>query len=282
VRGDGVRLAVRERGDAGLPVVVLVHGYPDDSGVWDRVAAELAGRFRVVRYDVRGCGESAAPADRAGYGLGHLAADLAAVVRAVSPDRPVHLVAHDWGSIQGWEAVTEPACAELFASYTSISGPCLDHVGLWMRAGVRRYPVRVLRQLLHSWYIGFFQLPVLPELVWRLPLGLRLFRTTARDARNGLELYRANMGQRGKAPRERRTAVAVQQLALTRDAFVLPDLLAAAEPWCASLWRRSLPVGHWAVRTHAPVIAARIAEFATHVDGGPASPELQAARRPSG
>jgi pimeloyl-ACP methyl ester carboxylesterase len=280
VQGDGVRLAVREAGDPGLPTVLLVHGYPDNSAVWDRVVAQLAGRFHLVRYDVRGCGESAAPAGRAGYGLAHLAADLAAVARAVSPDRAVHLVAHDWGSIQAWEAVTEPALAGLFASYTSISGPCLDHIALWMRAGVRQYPGRVLRQLLHSWYIGFFQLPVLPELAWKLPLGQKLFHTTARDSRNGIELYRANMGQRGKAPRERRTAVPVQQLALRKDAFVLPDLLAAAEPWCESLWRRSLPVGHWAVRTHAPLIADHIAEFATHIDGAPATPALRAARLP--
>src|ERR1051326_5334046 len=105
VLSDGVRLLVKEQGVVGRPVVVLLHGYPDNSTVWDRVAELLAERFHVVRYDVRGAGGSGAPGDRGGYRLDRLAADLAAVVRAVSPGRPVHLVAHDWGSIQGWHAV---------------------------------------------------------------------------------------------------------------------------------------------------------------------------------
>src|SRR5689334_16894269 len=100
VDSGGLRLAVRVTGDPGRPTVLLVHGYPDNSAVWDGVVARLAGRFRVVRYDVRGHGESDAPPDRAGYRMRHLAADLVAVVRATSPDTPVHLVAHDWGSIQ--------------------------------------------------------------------------------------------------------------------------------------------------------------------------------------
>src|ERR1051326_2095315 len=114
VLSDGVRLLVKEQGVVGRPVVVLLHGYPDNSTVWDRVAELLAERFHVVRYDVRGAGGAGAPGGRGGWGapgdgggyrLDRLAADLAAVVRAVSPGRPVHLVAHDWGSIQGWHAV---------------------------------------------------------------------------------------------------------------------------------------------------------------------------------
>ena len=140
---------------AGRPTVVLVHGFPDNSAVWDGVADLLAERFHVVRYDVRGTGGSGAPDGRDGYRLDQLAADLVAVVQAVSPGRPVHLVAHDWGSLQGWHAVTEPDYAPLFASYTSISGPCVDHIDAWTRRQIRRLRFgSVLRQLLHSWYSG--------------------------------------------------------------------------------------------------------------------------------
>ena len=116
VKSGDLRLHVTEQGDPDAPTVVLVHGYPDNSSIWDGIAERLAGRFRVVRYDVRGCGESETPKDRRDYSLDQLGADLAAVVRAVSPNVPVHLVAHDWGSIQAWHAVTEPEYAELFAS----------------------------------------------------------------------------------------------------------------------------------------------------------------------
>jgi NAD(P)-dependent dehydrogenase (short-subunit alcohol dehydrogenase family)/pimeloyl-ACP methyl ester carboxylesterase len=277
VLGDGLRLHVKQQGDPASPTVVLVHGYPDNSSVWDGVAGLLAARFHVVRYDVRGAGGSEAPAGRDGYRLDRLAGDLAAVVRAVSPDAPVHLVAHDWGSIQAWHAVTEPDLAPLFASYTSISGPCLDHIDAWMRGKVLRLRLApVLRQLLHSWYIAFFQLPKLPELAMGLPLLRARFGADRRDAINGIELYRANMI--GVARTRRRTSVPVQQIALTRDAYVTPALLQAAEPWCDSLWRRPLPYPHWAPRTQPVAVAARVTEFVDHLSGVPAGRELRRAR----
>jgi NAD(P)-dependent dehydrogenase (short-subunit alcohol dehydrogenase family)/pimeloyl-ACP methyl ester carboxylesterase len=279
VMSGDLRLHVTEQGDSGAAVVVLVHGYPDNSSIWDGVAERLSSRYRVVRYDVRGCGESDAPRDRRDYGLDQLAADLAAVVRAVSPGGPVHLVAHDWGSIQAWHAVTDPDLGELFASYTSISGPNLDHVAYWIRANVRRGRVgAALRQMLHSWYIGFFQLPVLPELAMRFPPMLRRLHARARDARNGIQLYRANMfnwlGQRT----ERRTAVPVQQIVLTRDAYVTPALAATAEPFVDRLWRRELPFTHWAPREHPAAIAEFVGDFVAHIDGAPAGRRLAGAR----
>ena len=279
VKSGDLRLHVTQQGEPGAPTVVLVHGYPDNSSIWDGVAERLAGRFRVVRYDVRGCGESEAPSDRRDYTLDQLAGDLAAVVRAVSPGGPVHLVAHDWGSIQAWHAVTEPAYAELFASYTSISGPNLDHVAHWMRTNVRRGRIgAALRQLLHSWYIGFFQLPVLPELAMRFPPMLRRLHARARDARNGIQLYRVNMMSRLGDRAERRTAVPVQQIVLTRDAYVTPALAAAAEPFCDRLWRRELPFTHWAPREHPAAIAEFVADFVAHMDGAPAGRRLAGAR----
>jgi NAD(P)-dependent dehydrogenase (short-subunit alcohol dehydrogenase family) len=196
--------------------------------------------------------------------------DLAAVVRAVT-DQPVHLIAHDWGSIQAWAAVSDPALRQLFRSYTSISGPDLDHVGDWMR---RAGKGRVLRQLLHSWYIGAFQVPVVPELVWRLPFLRRKFHAQYRDARNGIELYRANMAGRLSRPGARRTDLPVQQLALTQDPFVTPGILEAADPWCERLWRRPVAAGHWAVREKPGVVARMIVEFIEHLDGSSAPREL--------
>ncbi|HEU5030152.1 MAG TPA: alpha/beta fold hydrolase, partial [Spirillospora sp.] len=58
VRSGGIELAVRERGEGNRPAVVLVHGYPDTGAMWDDVAERLAGRFRVIAYDVRGAGGS--------------------------------------------------------------------------------------------------------------------------------------------------------------------------------------------------------------------------------
>jgi pimeloyl-ACP methyl ester carboxylesterase len=101
VRTNGVELCVAELGDPRQPTVVLVHGYPDSKEVWSRVARRLAGRFHVVLYDVRGHGRSTAPLPlRGGFTLEKLTDDFLAVADAVSPGRPVHLVGHDWGSVQ--------------------------------------------------------------------------------------------------------------------------------------------------------------------------------------
>src|SRR5690606_31228232 len=139
---------------------------------------------------------------------------------AVSPDRPVHIVGHDWGSIQSWEAVTDPALAQRIASFTSISGPCLDHMGYWLREKLGRpTPANLLaltRQLIRSWYVMLFHLPGTP-LLWTLGLARlwpRLLRLTERiqvprrasqaiDGRQGVRLYRANFLRTLLFPRPR-------------------------------------------------------------------------------
>lgn len=277
----GLRLAVRTEGPADRPTIVLVHGYPDSSAVWDGVAERLRDRFRVVRFDLRGHGESDEPAGRDGYLVEHLVEDLAAVVETMSPDTPVHLVAHDWGSIASWPAVADPRHAKLFASFTTISGPDFAQLSAWL-SGPRRLPTR-LRQLARSWYMLAFQVPVIPELVWRIrPLRAR-FHAAYRDARNGISLYRANLG--GPRPAPRPVDVPVQQIALTKDPYCGLPLLRAADPWCGRLWRRELAAGHWAIRTHPDAVARFVSEFVDHIEGRPASRELTrvragASRRP--
>ncbi|VFT11712.1 short chain dehydrogenase [Pseudomonas aeruginosa] len=177
VQSGDVRLAVHCWGapDNDKPTLLMVHGYPDNHETWLPLIRQLAGRYRIVAYDVRGAGASDKPRWSRDYHLQRLSEDLQAVIRATSPDRPVHLLAHDWGSIQTWESVTDPQCRPLIASYTSISGPCLDHVGFWMREHLRQRSPKALKavfgQLLHSWYIAFFHTPVVPELLWSAGLA---------------------------------------------------------------------------------------------------------------
>ncbi|TDH40634.1 alpha/beta hydrolase, partial [Mycobacterium eburneum] len=76
----------------------------------------------------------------------------------------VHLLGHDWGSIQGWAAVTDPALMPKVGSYTSISGPHLDYGGAFLRSPRRpRGVVDVAKQVLASGYIWLFLTPRLPE-----------------------------------------------------------------------------------------------------------------------
>ncbi|WP_306366694.1 SDR family oxidoreductase [Nocardiopsis sp. CC223A] len=294
---DGQRLAVRATGPADRPVLLLVHGYPDNASVWDALVEELAGEYRIAAYDVRGAGRSTAPDTRAGYRMDQLAADAVTVADAVSPGRPVHLVGHDWGSIQSWHAVTEPRYADRFASYTSISGPDLDHAGHWFRSapdGLRA----VLRQSVRSGYIGFFHTPLIPELAWLTGLGglalagmervgggpARPARRTTRDYVNGLALYRANMIPRLTRPAERRTAVPVQVLAPANDAFMVEQIQSNAGRWVDDLRFHRFQGGHWSLRSRPGAVADRLRSFVEEVESGAPRPRRSpaAARRHGG
>jgi pimeloyl-ACP methyl ester carboxylesterase len=281
--GD-VRLAVYVSGQHDAPPLVLVHGYPDSAAVWEPLRAQLDGRYRVITYDVRGAGASDAPPRRDGYRLERLAADLAAVADATCAGRAFHLVDHDWGSIQSWEAVTSAAFEGRIASFTSISGPCLDHAALGLRGqGGRSSGQRAalpfasgLRQTLKSWYIFLFHLPLLPELAWRggvvrgWPLWLRLSehvraeRDTAqlRNGINGLNLYRANFIDRLFHPRARRADAPVQFIVPLRDHYVGPALSPGLDQWLGD-YKKPIDAGHWVVLRDPTGIASRIDRFAS-------------------
>ncbi|MEV5921172.1 SDR family oxidoreductase [Streptomyces pseudogriseolus] len=290
VRTGGVELCVAELGDPERPAVVLLHGYPDSKEVWSRVAPRLAERFHVVAYDVRGHGRSTAPRPlRGGFTLERLTDDFLAVADAVSPDRPVHLVGHDWGSVQGWEFVTAPRARERIASFTSVSGPSLDHFGHWIKSRMSRPTPRraghLLGQGARSWYVYALHTPVLPELAWRGPLGRRWPRLLERmervprdgyptaslpsDAAHGAWLYRDNVRSRLRAPRPDAYAHApVQLVTPLRDRYLSPRLHDGLERWAPRLTRRTLSSGHWVPRSRPDQLATWITDFVTSVEGG--------------
>lgn len=279
---DGVRLAVQEHGDPTEPTIVAVHGYPDDHHVWDGVVAVLARRFHVVTYDVRGAGSSASPRGRRHYTIPRLAADLGEVITQTVGDKPVHLLAHDWGSIQTWGLVTDPAWSERLLSYTSISGPDLDMVGVWLRR-LRERPRAIARQLLDSYYVALFQLPALPEAAIRLGVFDRVVRHSAghglpkdapvrdrsrSDAEAGLALYRANFLSRLLRPAPRRTTVPVQVLAPTDDLHVDAEMQQTAPaPWCESLATLEVPGNHWVVEHSPGLVAGHVTRFVDENSG---------------
>ncbi|WP_245573331.1 SDR family oxidoreductase [Amycolatopsis benzoatilytica] len=287
---DGVRLSARVSGNPDGPTVVLVHGYPDNSSMWDGVAAELRRAHRVVVYDVRGAGESDKPRPRRAYRLDQLADDLAAVVDEVQPEGRVHLVAHDWGSIQAWHAVTGDRLRGRIASYTSLSGPSLDHAGAWFRAQLTRPTPRrlghALRQFLHSYYIVAFQFPVLPELMWRSGAMGALIRKLEpaesspkiSDGVHGLKLYRANMGPRLSRPRPRPADIPVQVLAPTGDSYVTAPLQTEVERWVPDLYVRRVIGSHWITRAKPAVVASAAAELIASVETGEQTRSLRRAR----
>jgi pimeloyl-ACP methyl ester carboxylesterase len=261
---DGVRLAVHESGRADGPVIVAVHGYPDNHAVWDGVAAELGDEFRFVAYDVRGAGESDKPTRRAAYRTAQLGDDLAAVLDAVSPVAPVHLLGHDWGSMQLWQPLAEPRFRERVLTFTSISGPSLDHCGAWFRG--RGHLLASLRQLLVSTYMVLFQVPRLPELVLRhAPVERvvgRQFRRSAADKTNGINLYRANVMRSVLRPSPPRLDLPVHVIAPVDDPYSrLRTATEAPVPFVSDLVVEHVPGSHWVVANDPVMVAERIRGF---------------------
>lgn len=157
---DGLVFDVLDQGPLDGPIVLLLHGFPERASSWSAVMAVLNEHgFRTVAPDQRGYSPRARPKRRRDYRIGALVGDVAALIEVIG--QPVHLVGHDWGANIAW--VTAGRHPRLVASLTAFSVP---HPGSFMTA------MLTSKQIMHSWYFAFFQLPLLPE-KWMMRPGAR-------------------------------------------------------------------------------------------------------------
>jgi NAD(P)-dependent dehydrogenase (short-subunit alcohol dehydrogenase family)/pimeloyl-ACP methyl ester carboxylesterase len=291
---DGVRIAVYEQGNPSGPPLVLVHGWPDSHVVWDGVVPLLAHRFRIVRYDNRGVGKSSVPKPVSAYTMACYADDFAAVIDAVAPGEPVHVLAHDWGSAGMWEYLTRPGASDHVASFTSVSGPSADHLNRFIIGSLKRpyRPLQFLRalsQFLSFAYMGFFSIPVVAPLAVRgfIAEGVRrmlMLRdgipserlhhspTYKTDAANSLKVYGANYFRSVTAARtDHYVDVPVQLIVNTKDQFVRPYVYDETHKWVPRLWRRDIKAGHWSPMSHPQALAQSVSELVDFLSGGPAA-----------
>ncbi|MBP1822243.1 pimeloyl-ACP methyl ester carboxylesterase [Mycobacterium sp. OAE908] len=293
---DGVRVAVYEEGNPDGPTIVLVHGWPDSHFLWNGVVPLLADRFRIVRYDNRGAGKSTVPKKVSAFTMPRFADDFAAVIDAVAPGQPVHVLAHDWGSAGVWEYLSRSGASDHVASFTSLSGPSSDHLVMYLRNALLRPHrpkrfARALYQALRLTYMGVFSVPLL------LPLAMRAFladairqliidrgipshqlhhaETFKADAANGMKIYRANfLRSAGNVRRDYRVDVPVQLIVNTKDNWIQPHGFDETHNWVPRLWRRDIRAGHWSPMSHPQVLAASVAEFVDFLNGKPATRSL--------
>jgi len=185
VRANGIRFRCLESGEG--PLCLLLHGFPETSYTWRHQIAALAEHFHVVAPDLRGYGGTDRPPR--GYDLPTLVDDASGLIRAIDGEAgAAHVVGHDWGGVIAFGlASAHPRAVKRICA---IDGP---HAGAYLReiAGGN------VDQLRKSWYIGFFQLPLVPELLIRRDLeGFleRVFHRTPRERaafrREDLDVYR--------------------------------------------------------------------------------------------
>jgi len=151
---NGIRLHYVEAGTG--PAVVLLHGFPEFWYSWRHQIPALAeAGFRVIALDLRGYNESEKPLGRRPYGIETLTDDVLGIIRAECGGRCA-VVGHDWGGAIAWHlAMHHPKAVEKLVVLNAPHPYCFFR------------ELKTLAQLRKSWYMLFFQLPRLPELLLR-------------------------------------------------------------------------------------------------------------------
>jgi epoxide hydrolase 4 len=264
-RGDGVRLHYVQAG-AG-PAVVMLHGFPEFWYSWRRqIPALAAAGFRAIAPDLRGYNLSDRPDAIAAYRVESLVADVEALAADLG-ERRIHLVGHDWGGVIAWyTAMLRP---DLVQRLVIVNAP---HPAAYRRELTRS------TQALRSWYAGFFQLPWLPEAVFRIGNSVvlrRVFRdgpvrrgaNDDQDVRLHVEamrrpgaltaainFYRALRRHPPALPdrESRRIRAPTMVVWGERDRYLVPGLTDGLERWVPDVRVERLPgVSHW-VQADAP------------------------------
>ncbi|OPZ60834.1 MAG: Haloalkane dehalogenase [Deltaproteobacteria bacterium ADurb.Bin510] len=94
---DNVDVFIEGQGE---DTIVMIHGWPDTYRLWDQQVAELKESCRCVRFTLPGF-DITKP--RKLYTLEEEVAIFAHIIDAVSPDKPVTLMLHDWGCFWGYQ-----------------------------------------------------------------------------------------------------------------------------------------------------------------------------------
>jgi len=168
VSANGIELAVVEQGEG--PLVVLCHGFPELAFSWrHQLPALAAGGFRALAPDMRGYGDSSAPAEVEAYDIASLCGDLCGLLDALDLEDAI-FVGHDWGAIVVWNlAILHP---ERVRAVAGLSVPFVPRSPA--------PPIEILRRNLgEDFYIVWFQQPGVADEV--LSRDVRRTMTTPRQ-----------------------------------------------------------------------------------------------------
>ena len=151
---NGIKLHYVTQGEG--PLILFLHGFPEFWYSWRRQIPEFAQDHKAVAVDLRGYNDSDKPESPSAYVMAEFVRDVKGVIEGLGYQRCV-LVGHDWGGAIAWSfAYAHPEMLEKLV-ILNLPHPAKFAAGL-----------TTPQQLLRSWYIFFFQIPVLPELLIQL------------------------------------------------------------------------------------------------------------------
>jgi pimeloyl-ACP methyl ester carboxylesterase len=150
VEANGLKFAYLEQGDG--PLVLLLHGYPDNAWTWEHQLPALAeAGYRAVAPFLRGYPPTEIP-DGGFFDMATLAVDARDLIRALGDGGPAHVVGNDWGAYMVY------ALGQAFP----------DMVGRAVATAVPHQAAAVeilsMPELIHhTFHVWFHQVPFLPE-----------------------------------------------------------------------------------------------------------------------
>lgn len=127
---NGISLAYDVTGPDNGPPVVLHHPLATDRTTWDPLTAVLKDKYRVIRLDARGHGESEAPAGA--YDFEMLSADVIGLMDHLGVDK-AHLIGLSMGGMVGqWIGVHHPDRFKSLCLFSTASAPAAAGKQAWM------------------------------------------------------------------------------------------------------------------------------------------------------
>jgi len=156
-----VKIHYVERGDPNNPTIIFLHGFPEYSYAWrDYLGPISENGYHCVAIDLRGYHKSSKPQGVKHYKMSCLTDDVKAVIDFFDKKKAV-VIGHDWGGAVTWEF------AYRYPQYCNgiivMNCPHRPAFAKNTKGSLKLF----FRQLKKSWYIYFFQLPWLPELIMK-------------------------------------------------------------------------------------------------------------------
>jgi len=278
---NGVRLEVDMCGDQDSDRLALcLHGFPEHAISWRFQMPLLSDLgMKVWAPNLRGYGNSAAPMGIDDYSIEKLVDDVAGLIDAADCEH-VTVIAHDWGGMIAWYFAIRQVRA--LDKLIICNAPHPEA----MRSAMG------LRQLMHSWYAFFFQLPLLPEWVLRRRGLGNLIRDSSATPENFAEdvvqLYNANgrrlngltgminyyraLLRRGGGQRQRDLGTPIIETPTLMlwgeaDTALTIETTYDTEKWVRDLTLRYLPrISHWVQQDAPDEVNAMIAAFLQGMD----------------
>lgn len=99
---NGIKMHIAEKGEINDQVILFLHGFPELWYTWRHQMVALSSQgYRTIAPDLRGFGDTEAPASVTSYTCFNIAGDLVALLDYIGVEK-VFVVAHDWGALIAW------------------------------------------------------------------------------------------------------------------------------------------------------------------------------------